>query len=333
MQPTRRCFVMAPPIRLAAVLAVILTGTGAAAAPIPGAQLQKLLDAAIASGAARLMLVPGATYAFGSVSLSMRAARGLFLDGAGATLVFAPGAGVLVRESADAAIVNITVAYDPPCFTQGTVVASQTGTVDVELDAGYPIPNKTAPETAYFDSSEVKLQFWDPVSRLRIPGQSLGCVVGIAGPTGAPGVWRINSKCPVPSVPNLRATISPRIGASYDIPQFYRGQAWWVHNSSNITSQDVTLAGSGNFAILEWGGEGGHTYRRVSLVRTGTNLLSSNTDGFHSFSVGRGPHIDSCNISFMGERARAGAGYDRSVLHASVTHLPARSPIRYHEPI
>jgi len=276
------------------------------AALLPGAALQAALDAALARGAPSLALAPGATYAFGAASLSLRGASGFALDGAGATLVFAPGFGVLVRESRESALRNFTVAYDPPCFTQGLIVASDAAarTVDVRIDAGYPAPDAGAAATAFFNSSEVKLQFWDPATRLRVPGQSPACVVEVVPGPVAPGVWRVRNACAVPAgVPGMLATVSPRIGATFDIPQFYRGQALWVHGSAGIVTEDVTLLGSGNFAVLEWGGAGGHTYRRLALARSGANLLSSNTDGFHSFSVGVGPHLDSCNISFMGDDA------------------------------
>jgi hypothetical protein len=280
--------------------------SAALAQPLPGASLQAAVDAAVARGARGFALAPGATYAFGAASFVLRGAASFALDGAGATLVFAPGAGVLVRESRDSSVANLTVAYDPPCFTQGLIVASDAGarTVDVRLDDGYPAPNASAAATAYFRSAEVKLQFWNPATRLRVPGQSPACVVDIDSVPVSPGVWRVSNACSVPQgVPGMLATISPRIGATFDIPQFYRGGAWWVHASENILSEDITLTGSGNFAVLEWGGAGKHTYRRLTVARVGSNLLSSNTDGFHSFSVGAGPHIDSCHISLMGDDA------------------------------
>jgi len=316
MAPTRP----APRLRALALLGAACAASArpfpsaprSAPAPLssyPGSALQAAVDAAIARGDASLALAPGATYDFASpanrASLTLARAAGLSLDGQGASLVFFPGFGVLVRESRDTALRNLTVAYDPPCFTQGAVVANDAGarTVDVRLDAGFPEPNASAPESGYFGSSEVKLQFWDPAARLRVPGQSPACVVQIVGAV-APRVWRVRNACDVPAgVPGLLATISPRIGATFDIPQFYRGQAWWVHRSANVTTEDVALTGSGNFAVLEFGGEGGHTYRRVTLARAGANLLSSNTDGFHSFSVGRGPLIEACTIAFMGDDA------------------------------
>jgi len=279
-----------------------------ATATVPGSALQDAINDAIAQGLPSYSLAAGGTYEFTNASLSVREAINFDLDGAGATLIFNPGFGVLIRESKFTRIRNLTVTYDPFCFTQGVVVDhdNTARTVDVRVDPGYPLPDANDPLTSFFNSSEVKLQFWDSDTRRRVPGQSGACVVSIVGEVkGQPGVWRVSNACSVPSnsVGTLLATISPRVGATYDIPQFYRGQSWWVHGSDNIVSEDITITGSGNFAVLEWGGNGNNTYRRLQLTRTGTNLLSSNTDGFHSFSVGVGPHIDNCNISFMGDDA------------------------------
>jgi hypothetical protein len=76
-----------------------------------------------------------------------------------------------------------------------------------------------------------------------------------------------------------------------------------VHASANVTTEDVALFGSGNFAVTESLGAGGHTYRRVTLAREPFALLSSNTDGVHSFSVGRGPTLVDSSIAFMGDDA------------------------------
>ena len=176
---------------------------------------------------------------------------------------------MLVRDAHDSS--RVTVTYFPfPCFTQGLIVASDAAarTVDVAIDVagGYPLPDAASPATSFFNSTEIKLQFWSPVTRGRVPGQSGSCVVRVAGAV-SPGVWRLSDACAVPAgVPGMLATISPRIGATYDIPQFYRGGAYWVHNSSN-TYERGRRADSGNFVFTEWGGEGGHTYRRVALTR------------------------------------------------------------------
>jgi len=55
--------------------------------------------------------------------------------------------------------------------------------------------------------------------------------------------------------------------------------------------------------FLEWGGEGGHTYRGLRLVRRDNSdrLLTTNVDAFHSFSVKRGPIVENCEFAFMGD--------------------------------
>ena len=101
-----------------------------------------------------------------------------------------------------------------------------------------------------------------------------------------------------------KSTISPRIYAfSYQIPDYYSPQSWTVWNSSRVTSEDVTILGSGNFALLEWGGGGGNIYRRVLLTRTRENLLSANCDGFHSFACEKGPIVVDSHLEWQGDDA------------------------------
>ena len=42
-------------------------------------------------------------------------------------------------------------------------------------------------------------------------------------------------------------------------------------------------------------------YDGIVLARDGRNLMSSNTDGFHSFAVGAGPTVVRARLSFMGD--------------------------------
>ena len=57
---------------------------------------------------------------------------------------------------------------------------------------------------------------------------------------------------------------------------------------------------------LENLGGGDHVYRRVHTLRRKDppytpRLLASNSDGFHSFAVGKGPEITECELSFLGD--------------------------------
>ena len=219
--------------------------------------LQLAIDSAIAAGDPSFSLTPNSVYTQGASSLIITAS-GFSLLGNNATLSFAPGYGVLFDQSLDVSVEHLSVTYSPPCFTQGTVVAhTGASTFDIQLDAGYPSPN-----ASFFSSVETKLQFFDGTSRARVPGQSGSCIVDVLL-SPAPGVWRVGvSKgfgCILPSVTPLLATISPRVFAEgFQIPQGYRGSAWWAFNSTRVTATDITLYGSGNFAFTEWGGGGGH---------------------------------------------------------------------------
>lgn len=275
------------------------------AAAAQGPALQDAIDAAIAAGQPSFTLQPGMQYSIVNMSLSVADAANFVLDGAGATLAFTPGFGFVVNNASSILVQNLSVTYSPTCFTQGIVVAVNAvpHSVDVQLDPGYPRPT-----ASYFDTQEIKLQFFDssPGAR-RIPGQSEACLVSVVGEV-SPGVWRFNMNRGAWTPPlGARSSISPRIGAhTAEIPDFYRGQAWWVHRSQNVTSQDVNLYGSGNFAVLDYGGNGGNTYLRFHLGRDPnqpTNLLSSNTDGFHAFSTGVAPRILESSFEFHGDDA------------------------------
>lgn len=266
-------------------------------APTP---LQDAINSAIQSGQSSYTLSPSTLYTQGPSSLIITATD-FTLFGSNSTLSFEPGYGVLVDNSKNVTLTALTITFSPTCFTQGTVIA-HTGatTFDISLDPGYPAPNAT-----YFTTVETKLQFFDGDTTLR-PPQSGSCIVTVQT-SPSPGVWRVGVApgfgCDFPaSTPHLKATISPRVFSfGYQIPDGYRGGAWWVFNSSYVTSSFITLYGSGNFAFTEWGGGGGHTYSNVRLAREGNNLLSSNTDGFHSFSVGLGPTLINSQLSFMGD--------------------------------
>lgn len=303
-----------------ALLAVsITTGISSAKPELTPSQLQHAIDAAIASGASRYTIPPG-TYNFSQSQLLIRGAFYFDLVGSGATLLFYPGFGVMIRNAIDTTASALIVDYDPPCFTQGTVIAfsSVNGTADITLDLGYPTP-----DAQYFNSSEIKLIFFDAATRRRT-AQPMFCGVSISGPVSPPGTWRVEGTCLKLFSPQLGwlATISPRVGASeVQIPDFYVGQTWSILNSTRVTTESVTILGGGNFAFLgelkpadnlplqtcsatvatEWGGGGNHYYHNVTLTRRDPHLVSSNCDAFHSFSALRGPHINASLFSWQGD--------------------------------
>jgi hypothetical protein len=156
----------------AALIGGVFAARGRLGDPTP---LQRALDAAIASGARSFSLNPKTTYNQGPSSLVLTATN-FTLFGAGATLVFSPGYGVVVDRSSETTARDLTVAFDPPNFSQGVLVASNDSTTfDVKLDPGFLPPN-----SSIFSSVEYKLQFYDPETKQR-PAQSGCCVVKVVG--------------------------------------------------------------------------------------------------------------------------------------------------------
>ena len=274
----------------------------------PAQQLQAAIDAAIAAGLRSVVVAAGAI-PFGARNLEINAATDFALlaaDAGASTLVFSPGFGVLVQGSVRAALSGFVIDYDPPCFTQGSIVAvaggaGAPGSIDVLLDPGFPLPN-----ASWFASSETKLQFYSgDALRRRDPAQlSFQPVIAPPTQTAAAGVWRFPAHWQggfMPRVGQL-ATISPRANTTgYVLPDYYSGNALTFLNCSGALVSDVTIQGSGNFAVLEWGGEGGSVFRRLTVTRPRAHLLSSNCDGFHSFSCGRGATIEDSRVLFTGD--------------------------------
>lgn len=288
----------------------LLGAVAVASAQLTPSQLQQAVNAAIASSAPSLT-VPNGYYDFSATNFWVTGAANLNIDFSGSILNFYPGYGTFIDRASNVSVQNFTIDYSTPCFTQGIItgVNGSSGEIDVQLDPAFPSPD--ARVTPYFDSSEIKLQFWDAASRTRIMSQPLWCPPNMSASYALPGggYRLVAPTCTTMFMPALgqAITISPRIwAAQYEIPDFYTGQTYTVYNSSGVTSSDVTILGGGNFAVLEWGGAGGHVYRRLTLTRPSdgrANLLSANCDGFHSFSVGAGPVLDSVHFAWQGDDA------------------------------
>lgn len=327
-----------------------------AQAPTPK-QLAAELAQAVQAGQPAFTIPPG-VYPFGKTDLNVSGASSLNLTADGATLVFAPGYGFAVDGSHDVRITGATVAYDPPCFTQGRISAvdAAASTVDVVLDAGFPDPQPAV--SPYFNVAETKVLYWTPseqgpgsghpfeFARGQSAVSPLLSVQNLTSPGGGARARRlfvdpVLFKRFVPTA-GMYVSVSPRIYARYaneTVPGYYAGQTWTVYNSTRVTSQNITITGGGDFAILEWGGGGGHVYDGVVLERpsasvvaqvvtardmqrrsaaNGTalahtagahldgpvpkgHLLSSNCDAFHSFSTRVGPTVTRCRFGDQGD--------------------------------
>jgi hypothetical protein len=148
--------------------------------------------------------------------------------------------------------------------------------------------------------------FYDAAGeRRRVAGQAAFQPARVVGEV-VPGVWRFAAVGAgwasfTPS-PGMLCTVSPRVNTSgFVIPDYYGGNALSVYGSASVAVRGVTLLGSGNFGVLEWGGEGAHTYEGLRIARAEGSLLSTNCDGFHSFACGKGGALVDSEVSFTGD--------------------------------
>ena len=121
--------------------------------PEPGdksEQLQRDLNAAIAAGSSTLAIAPG-VYRFGPKrDLLLNNARDLSITpggGGNVILLFTCNWGLVLRSSINVSVSDVTIDYDPPCFSQGVVESSTPSrtrwghsTFTYTLDEGFPAP-------------------------------------------------------------------------------------------------------------------------------------------------------------------------------------------------
>ena len=153
--------------------------------------------------------------------------------------------------------------------------------------------------------------FWDPSTYLKVRPQPMACIVGGSQHRG-PELWAIDmGNCLSCSgfrpVVGQLVTVSNRFSSIQGeaIPTFYRG-VYNVFGSANVLTKNIAIYGGADMGILEWGGRGNHTYDGVQLRRRidrpyPFRLLSTNLDGFHSFSTERGPKLVHSHIAHMGD--------------------------------
>ena len=341
---------MLPPILL---LFLLLVGSlsSAAAAPLhppqplppwargflPGADLQRLVDAAVASGAASVEL-PAGDFSFGRAPFVVRGAVNLRVHGQGPTatgtsrtsLWFDPGFGVEILSCVNATVEGFSMDTIAPPFSQAKLVAFDLGlgtprptTALVEIEPGFPMPtptssplfNESCPDGSEGVCGEVKMIYWDPASRHMVQGQQMNSAITTAKTVcnvlaNAGGGARLcNVTVGQPNLdwtppPGSLITFSPRVAAGkYPIPTYYKGTLA-VLNCSRTLLQHIDTFSAGDMTRLECLGYGRNVYRDVNIRRRAeppypARLLASNSDGFHTFSVEHGPVVENCELSYV----------------------------------
>ena len=265
-------------------------------APSPAARsIQQQLDAAVREGRGGFVL-PAGDLNLSSHILRLADADGFTLSGAAdgsSTLWFAPGGGLVVANSTDSTVRDLTIAYGGPAGTAAVaqlairrVISSQSSSCPKVGDKGYDPCAANAPTPHCNATYELELHpDSHPIEGLDSPTVVEKGYPGIRGCSRTRSqVWNdgmlvnppegwLHTQCHAPRPPRgflpapgagmgpgggrlLISNMQPVHGARVGTRLTYYGREYLTYvvaNSSRITTQDVTIHQATGFAITELG--------------------------------------------------------------------------------
>lgn len=284
-------------------VAVPLLSSAAPAAPPPGdaAALQRAVAAAVAAHAPSFVVPPG-TYNFSALpagaptTLDISGAKDFRLESGGAVeFIFPPSGGLRVDSTARVTLQGPFVVDAWPAFTtQGVVSHGRVGgtrfNFTITLDAGFDIDNATR----FLPSRAL---FFDPATRRLLPNQVAVVSSALALKPLGGGAWDVSVSI------HGNPTLAIPDGSLVSLTPVLDGPVLLVANSSRFAALDFTSHGASGFTVLEYGGDGGHEYTRLNVVRRegSARLMVSAADVFHSTAVVAGPLLTDSELSFAGD--------------------------------
>lgn len=259
----------------------------------PGGQLQSALSAAILAND-RTFAIPAGVYHFEAHDLLADSARNLIIapaPNAAVKLLFRCNWGLVLRSCANVTVRDLTIAYDPPCFSQGVVTSTTERSIRYTVDDAFPTPIS---DSRYKTAPIVKVIRWDPLTRLRV-----GKTLKLAYNTSQRMIrhlggrsFELGAEASGGTEVGQLLTVGPRAGHTV-----------LLTNCSICNVLGLTVHGSSDMALVEYGGRGGNIWRGNRVVRDPATqgLLASNADVFQSSGVERGPLVESNELSYAGD--------------------------------
>jgi len=256
--------------------------------------LRKLIKEAVVQGADHVE-IPAGVYRC-STEITLAGLTNFEIRAHGVVLVKTKIGGALtISRCANVKVAGLTIDYDPPPFTQGTITAMSADekTLELEIHAGYPA---LTPEML----GHCARHYFDATTRLWKEG--------------------INYF----SKPQLEILASGKIRAVFDRPQTGVKPGDYIAFDQRdlnpnacvsirdcpgrVELEDITIHAAGALAIVGRYCEDQVIFRRVKVERgprpsgaTEDRLLSSNADGVNFACCRKGPLLDQCDFSFMGD--------------------------------
>lgn len=230
--------------------------------------------------------------------VAVQGAKNLTIDGSKTTLIFTQyeTAGIRFEECQGITLKGVTLDYDPLPFTQGTIVAKSPDntTIEVEMHEGYPDLDKR------YDSS--RIHFFD--------GKTLGWKRGAAQGLSRDVQYLTPRRARVvlePSMVEAGQAVLLQVGDMV-VFSMRRGPALQFFRSRDIVVEAVRIFSAPGVAIDARNCEGENRFLRCKVERGPlpakakiARLLSTNADAFNYGYSRKGPLLEGCTFSFMGD--------------------------------
>lgn len=191
---------------------------------------------------------------------------------------------------------DLTIDYDPLCFTQGLIVAKDPSNLwfEVEIDPGYPVDNV----------KNTRVQFYDPNTR-QLKRNSITTGEGHYSSITKIGTrrFRLTKNAAWVAFEKVGDLVVMDVVSSKANPAAH---CFMLEKCQNATVQDVTIYGSNSFSFYERDCRSSH-YNRCKVGRGSmpagipARLRSGNADGIHSSLASIGPLVENCDIKHNGD--------------------------------
>ena len=192
---------------------------------------------------------------------------------------------------------DLSIDYDPLCFTQGVIVAKDPSNLwfEVEIDPGYPVDNVR----------NTRVQFYDPSTR-QLKRNSI-----TTGEGHYSAFARIGTTRRFKLTKNAAWVAYEKVGdlVVLDVVSTKTNPAahcFQLEKCTNAKVQNVTIYGSNSFSFFERDCKGSH-YNGCKVGRGSmpagipARLRSGNADGIHSSLASVGPLVENCDIKHNGD--------------------------------
>lgn len=281
-------------LRLLVVLFSFTIALAKAQDKTPTLDIQALAVQAAAQGKHRVD-IPAGTYRV-SEPISLKNLKDMEIWATGVLLIKTKvGEALTVSRCKNLKIIGLKFDYDPIPFTQGTIVAvSSDGLqVDFEIHAGYP------PLTADMLGTSAR-HYFDAETRLWKEG---------INHFTRPKIELLGEKKGRALFDRPQTGVKPGDYLTFDRRKLDKSPCISIRNCpGKVEFEDVTIYAAGGLAIVGRYCEDQVVFRRVKIERgprpigaTEDRLLSTDADAINFAYCRKGPLLENCDFSFMGD--------------------------------